>query len=106
MLFNFCRYVRGLAPSQNFSLAACNVPPVPFFQYEAGFAQLGQFPKNQTPVNYGPSDSNLNPYCVSGCQQTPGDGVYMQWPTPAMMYAHSYEHFRHGIFQVSMHMVI
>lgn len=96
---SYDRYVRGLAPGQTFSLAACNVPPAPFFPYEAGFAQLGQFPRNQTPMNYGPPDSNLNPYCAVGCQQTPRDAVYMQWPTPAMMYAHSYEHFRHGIFQ-------
>lgn len=96
---SYDRYIKGLAPSQTFSLPACNVLQAPFFQYEAGFAQLGQFPSNQTPMNYGPPDSNLNPYCAVGCQQAPGDAVYMQWPTPAMMYAHSYEHFRHGIFQ-------
>ncbi|KMS97573.1 hypothetical protein BVRB_5g125440 [Beta vulgaris subsp. vulgaris] len=60
---------------------------------------MGQIPRAQTSLNYGPSDPSMSPYCTMGLNQASRDVVYMQWPSLAMMYAHSYEQFRHSVFQ-------
>jgi len=99
---NLSRYVRGLTPSQNMGLSPCNVLHPPFMQYEA-CSQVGQLLRNQTPISYRPPNPVITPLCAFGCHQisSSNDAVYhMQWPSPAMMYADSYGHFRHGILQV------
>eukprot|EP00262_Sarcandra_glabra_P019170 TRINITY_DN7126_c0_g1_i1.p1 TRINITY_DN7126_c0_g1~~TRINITY_DN7126_c0_g1_i1.p1 ORF type:complete len:392 (-),score=50.17 TRINITY_DN7126_c0_g1_i1:143-1252(-) len=96
---SYDRYYRGLMPNRNLNLGPFNLQsfPAPFIQYESSFPQLGQLPRTQTTASYGgPSNAILSPFCAVGSNQTSRDAVYMQWPTPAMMYAHSYEHFRHA----------
>lgn len=97
---NPCRYVRSLTPNQNLVLGPYSLPQPPFIQYESGFPQLGQLARAQIPMNYSPSSTIMNPFCAVGSNQTSSDAVYFQWPSPAMMYAHSYDHFRHTIAQV------
>ncbi|KAG1365489.1 R3H domain-containing protein 1 [Cocos nucifera] len=92
------RYVRGLRLGQNFGLGAWDVLQPPFLQYEARISQFGPLPRNQIPMNYNWSSPTMNRYCSFGCNQTT-EGVYMQWPNPTMMYANSYENFRHAVFQ-------
>jgi len=97
------RYVRSLPPNQGFGVA----PPfnmqnvqLPFFQYDRCFPQLAHMPRTQASLSYRPTASPvMNPYCAMGSNQTPADAAYAQWPTAAMMYAHSYEQFRHTAFQ-------
>ena len=102
-IVNPCRYVRSLPPNQSVSLGPYTVlQPPPFIQYESGFPQLGQLPRAQMPMNYRPSNTIMNPFCAVGPNQTSRDAVYFQWPSPAMMYAHSYDHFRHTVAQVCM----
>ncbi|KAK9266520.1 hypothetical protein L1049_012511 [Liquidambar formosana] len=96
------RYVRNLPTNQSFSLAPFNMQKIqlPFVQYDTGFPQLGQMPRTQASLSYRPpSNSVMSPVCPPGLNQTSRDAVYMQWPSPAMMYAHSYEQFRHAVFQ-------
>lgn len=97
---SYDRYVRSLPPNQSVSLGPYTVlQPPPFIQYESGFPQLGQVPRAQMPMNYRPSNTIMNPFCAVGPNQTSRDAVYFQWPSPAMMYAHSYDHFRHTVAQ-------
>ncbi|KAL5707738.1 hypothetical protein ACHQM5_018602 [Ranunculus cassubicifolius] len=95
------RYVRGLPPSQSFNLAPYNVQNYQpaYVQYDAGFPQHGVLPRTQASVGYGPSNHIMNPFCAIGSNQTSGDSLYMQCPSLAMMYTHSYEQVRHAVFQ-------
>ncbi|KAL5743661.1 hypothetical protein ACOSP7_026521 [Xanthoceras sorbifolium] len=96
------RYVRSLPANQGFSLAPFNMQKVqvPFMQYDASFPQPGQIPRTQASVSYRPSASPvMSPFCAMGLNQTPMDAAYVQWPSTAMMYAHSYDQFRHAVFQ-------
>jgi hypothetical protein len=94
------RYVRSLPANQNYNLVPFNMQKVqqpPFVQYDTGFSQLGQMPRT---LSYGPPSSpGMSPFCAVGLDQTSGDAAYMQWSSAAMMYAHSYEPFRHAVFQ-------
>ncbi|KAJ8760120.1 hypothetical protein K2173_010976 [Erythroxylum novogranatense] len=95
------RYVRS-RPNQNFSVTPFNMQKVqgPFVQYDAGFPPLGQIAGAQTPLSYGPAASPvMSPFCATRSNQTARDSTYLQWPAAAMMYAHSYEQFRHTVFQ-------
>lgn len=95
------RYVKSLPFGQRF-LPPFSMPKFqpPFVQYDVAFPQMGQIPRAQTSLNYGPSsDPSMNHYCTMGMNQASRDAVYMQWPSPAMMYAQSYEQFRHTVFQ-------
>lgn len=100
------RYVRSLPANQGFSLAPFNIQKVqvPFMQYDPSFPQMGQIPRTQTSVSYRPpaaANPVMSPFCAMGVNQTPMDAAaYMHWPSTAMMYAHSYEQFRHAAFQV------
>ncbi|XP_039127341.1 uncharacterized protein LOC120263488 [Dioscorea cayenensis subsp. rotundata] len=93
---SYNRYARNLSYGQNFNLGAPNLVQPPLLQYEAGFPQLAQLPRVQPSVSY---PAIINPFCASGGNKSSGDTVYMQWPSPTMLYAHSYEHFRHAVFQ-------
>ncbi|KAJ6826593.1 cAMP-regulated phosphoprotein 21-like isoform X2 [Iris pallida] len=98
-----CRYFRGFVPSHDFRMRACSVQPS-FLQYEPGFHQLGQFPRtHHSPASYMPPDLAVAPFSSVGCNQTSPDAVYMQWPSPAMVYAQSYDHFRHAMYQAPVY---
>ncbi|KAJ6835016.1 cAMP-regulated phosphoprotein 21-like isoform X2 [Iris pallida] len=100
---SYDRYVRAFVPTHDFSLRACSVQPS-FLQYEPVFHQLDQFPRtHQTSVRYMTSESPVTPFSAVGCNHTSPDAAYMQWPSPAMMYAHSYDHFRHAIYQAPVY---
>uniref|UniRef100_A0A2P2L7A1 R3h domain containing protein n=1 Tax=Rhizophora mucronata TaxID=61149 RepID=A0A2P2L7A1_RHIMU len=91
------RYVRSLPTNQSFSLSPFNMQKVqvPFLQYDAGFPQLGQITRNQPSLSYRPAASPVtSPFCATASNQTPRDAAYVQWPTTAMMYAHSYAVFQ------------
>lgn len=101
---SYDRYVRSLPANQSFNLAPFNMQKIhlPFVQYDSGFPQLGQMPGTQTPLSYrhAPAASPvMSPFCAVGSTQTSRDAAYVQWPSTAMMYAHSYEQFRHAVFQ-------
>ncbi|KAF3442174.1 hypothetical protein FNV43_RR16090 [Rhamnella rubrinervis] len=98
------RYVRNLPANQNLNLAPFNIQKIqpPFVQHDAVFSQLGQVPRTQASLSYGPPSSPaFNPFCAMGLNQTSSDAAYMQWSTAAMVYAHSYDQFRHAGFQVA-----
>lgn len=102
---SYDRYVRSFPTGQRF-VAPFSVPKFqpPFVQYDAAFPQMGHIPRAQTSVNYAPSpDPNMNHYCTIGLNQASRDAIYMQWPSPAMMYAHSYDQLRHSVFQAPFH---
>ncbi|GAB2295623.1 hypothetical protein Dimus_029779 [Dionaea muscipula] len=68
-------------------------------QYNAPFPQSAQMPSAQSTINYGPSlDPTMSHFSSMGLNQAPRE-IYMQWPSPAMVYAHSYEQFRHTVTQ-------
>lgn len=102
-LLNWCRYVRSLPTNQSFNLPPFNMQKIqlPFVQYDTCFPQLGQMPGTQASLGYRPAASSvMSPFCAMGSGQTSRDATYVQWPSAAMMYAHSYEQFRHAAFQV------
>lgn len=98
----FCRYIRNLPNSQNFGLTQFqmyNVQP-PYLQYDTVLPQLGQMPNTQASPTYCYSSLVLSPYGASGPYQSSMDAVYVQVPSPAIMYAQSYDQLRHAVFQV------
>ncbi len=98
---SYDRYVRSLPANQGFGLAPFNMQKVqlPFIQYDSCFPQLGQIPRTQASLNYRPpANPIMSPYCAPR-QQTSMEAAYVQWPSAAMMYANSYEQFRHAVFQ-------
>lgn len=92
------RYVKNVPAHQSFSL----MPYVqkfqhPYVQYDSMFPQPSQMPGM---VNY--RSPVMSPFCATGLNQTSTDPVYLQWPSQAMMYAHSYDQLRHAVFQAPM----
>ncbi|KAK4412806.1 R3H domain-containing protein 1 [Sesamum alatum] len=96
---SYDRYVKSIPSTQGFSMAPFNMQKFqpPFVQYDSVFPQLGQMPAPQTSINY--RAPVMSPYCAMGLSQISRDTLYMQWPTPSMMYAQSYDQLRHGFFQ-------
>lgn len=94
---SYDRYARGFVPCHDFNLGACNVVQPSFLQYVPAVPRLGQFPTTQTSVCYMPSNS-MAPFSAVGSNQAP---VYMEWPSPAIVYAHSYDQFRHAVYPAS-----
>lgn len=98
---SYGRY-RSLPTSQSFNLAPFGMQNIqlPYVQYDTGFPQLGQMPRTQNTLSYQPAASPvMSPFCAMGLNQTSRDPAYVQWPSAAAMYAHSYEQFRHAVFQ-------
>lgn len=98
-----CRYIRNLPTIQNFGLTQFhmqNYQPPPYLQYDTVLPQLGQMPNTQASPSYCYSSLVLSPYCASRPYQSSMDAVYVQVPSPAMMYAQSYDQLRHAVFQV------
>ncbi|CAL5420533.1 unnamed protein product [Camellia sinensis] len=93
------RYVKNSTVNQSFSLAPFSMQKFqpPFVQYDTVVPQLGQMPRTQASLSY--STPIMSPFCATGFNQTSRDTTYMQWPTSAMMYAQSYDQFRHAVFQ-------
>lgn len=93
--------MRNPTPSPSLRLALSNVFQPPSLHYST-CCQVGHLLRNQTPVSYGTLTATVTPLCGFGCNQLSSkDAVYpVQWPSPAMMYAQSYAHLRHGIVQV------
>ncbi|EEF40855.1 R3H domain-containing protein 1 [Ricinus communis] len=99
---SYDRYIRSLPTNQSFNLAPLNMQKIqlPFIPYDTGFPQLGQMPRTQNSLSYQPAASPvMSPFCAVGSNQTSRDPAYVQWPSASMMYAHSYEQFRHAVFQ-------
>lgn len=96
---SYKRYVKNVPANQSFSLVPLNMQNFqpPFVQYDTGFPHLGQMSRTQASLSY--RTPIMGPLCSTGFNQTSRDAVYMQWPTSAMMYAQSYEQFRHAVFQ-------
>ncbi|XP_050233981.1 uncharacterized protein LOC126682373 [Mercurialis annua] len=91
------RYVRSLPTNQSFNLAPMNMQRIqlPFLQYDTGFAQLGQM---QNLLSY--QQPGASPVvCAVGSNQRLRDPAAVQWPSASKIYAHSYEQFRHAVFQ-------
>lgn len=70
----------------------------PYLPYDSVFPRLGQMPSSQASLGY--SSPVMSPYCAIRLNQTSRDAVYMHWPSHAMVYAQSYDQFRHAVFQV------
>ncbi|KAJ8570310.1 hypothetical protein K7X08_037282 [Anisodus acutangulus] len=96
---NYVRYVKSVPSGQCFSVAPFDVQKFqpPYVHYDGGFPQLSQLPNVQASPNY--RNPVLGPYHAMGFNQTSNDGVFMQWPTQSMIYAHSYDQVRHAFFQ-------
>ncbi|KAL6532863.1 hypothetical protein OROGR_013823 [Orobanche gracilis] len=96
---SYGRYVKSISRTHSSNLLSFNVPHFqpPFIQYDSAFPQLGPMPAPQASPNYkGPV---MTTYGAIGFNQTSRDAMYMQWSSQSMMYAQSYDHLRHAIFQ-------
>ncbi|KAL9253182.1 R3H domain-containing protein [Drosera capensis] len=72
-----------------------------FIQYGTAFSQSAQISGSQYFLNYGTSsDPTMTHFSLMGLNQAPSDAMYVQWPSPAVMYAHSYEQLKHTVLQV------
>ena len=92
-------------PTVGLKLAPFNLPQIQpsFAQYDTTFNQLGQMSQTQASASlaYGPHSSPImSPFGAARLNQTPRDAAYLQWPSAAIMYAHSYDQFRNTAFQV------
>ncbi|KAK2984059.1 hypothetical protein RJ640_012010 [Escallonia rubra] len=96
---SYDRYVKNIPIGQSFGYMPYNVQKFqpPYVHYDSAVHQLGQMPRTQASLTYG--NPAVSPFCAVGLNETSRDAVYMQWPSHAMMYAHSYDQFRHGVFQ-------
>ncbi|KAL6534674.1 hypothetical protein OROGR_013349 [Orobanche gracilis] len=95
---SYDRYVKSIPHTHSLNLLPFNLPHFqpPFIQYDSAFPQLGLMPAPQASQHYrGP----MTTYGAIGFNQTSRDAMYMQWSTQSMMYAQSYDHLRHAIFQ-------
>ncbi|XP_060177590.1 uncharacterized protein LOC132607578 [Lycium barbarum] len=96
---NYVRYVKNVPSGQCFSVAPFDVQKFqpPYVHYDAVFPQMSQLPNAQASPNY--RNPVIGPYHAMGFNQTSNDGVFMQWPSQSMIYAHSYDQVRHAFFQ-------
>ncbi|KAK7336414.1 hypothetical protein VNO77_16954 [Canavalia gladiata] len=98
---SYGRYARSI-PTSAVNLVPFNLPKAQpsFAQYDTTYNQLGQMSQTQASLGFGPPSSPImSPFCTTGLNQASRDGASLQWPTAAMMYAHSYDQFRHAVFQ-------
>lgn len=96
------RYARNLPTSQTHGLVPFNMPnaQLPFVHYDTCFPQLGEMAKMQASLGHGPVPSSvMSSFYAVRSNQTSTDAARIQWPSAALMYAHSYEQFRHAAFQ-------
>lgn len=100
---SYNRYIRGAVPSYNVNLPTCNVLQSLPLQFQEVISPMGQLPRAIPLMSYGLSNPTMNTFCAVGCNQTPLDTVYMQWPAPAIMYAQSNGQFRRQASPVHLH---
>lgn len=96
---SYNRYIKAAVPSYNADLPTCNVLQSLPLQFQEVISPMGQLPRAIPLMSYGLPNPTMNPFCAVGSNQTPLDTVYMQWPAPAIMYAHSYGQYRRATFQ-------
>ncbi|RWW76968.1 hypothetical protein BHE74_00014906 [Ensete ventricosum] len=84
----FFRYVRGLPPSQNFSMPTYSIFQPAYLSYDGSISLFGHLPMDQNNLNYNMHDPTVNAYVV-GCDEKIKDAVYVQWPSPTMMNSNS-----------------
>ncbi|KAG9144211.1 hypothetical protein Leryth_021877 [Lithospermum erythrorhizon] len=94
---SYGRYVRNFPATQNISMMPANVQnfQAPYVQYDSLSLQMpsGQaFPNHRYPI-MGPS------FTMALNQPSRDASVYMPRPTQSMMYAYSYDQFRHAVYQ-------
>jgi hypothetical protein len=90
---SYDRYVRNLPIGPSFGLMPMQqqqsmIPP-PYLQqqqYESVYQHGGVY------------RNNITPYCAMTSSSSDA-GMYVQWPSNPMMYAHPYDQFRHAVFQ-------
>ncbi|KAL2895826.1 R3H domain-containing protein 2 [Bienertia sinuspersici] len=72
------RYVKGFPIAQRF-LPPFSMPKFqpPFVQYDGTYPHMGQIPRAQTALNYGPSDPNMSHYSAMGLNQASRDGPFL-----------------------------
>ncbi|KAJ1404233.1 SUZ domain [Sesbania bispinosa] len=98
---SYGRYARSI-PTSSLNMMPFSLQQVqpPFAQYDTAFNQLSQMSQNQASLGYAPpSRPIMSPFGFTGLNQTSRDAAYLEWPSAAMMYAHSYDQFRHAVFQ-------
>ncbi|KAK7278995.1 hypothetical protein RJT34_24036 [Clitoria ternatea] len=97
---SYGRYARSI-PTPPLNLIPFNLQQVQpsFAQYDTTFNLLNQMSQNQASLGYVPPSSQINPFGVTSLNQASRDATYLQWPNATMMYAHSYDQFRHAVFQ-------
>ncbi|CAN6481637.1 unnamed protein product [Victoria cruziana] len=99
---SYHRYSKGLLRGQTFSLDPFNMQNFqPPFLYDNEPPQMGHVPSNQSSVSYMGTNPVMSHFGAANLNRASCDPVYMHWPSPAMMYAHSHEHFRQSVVQVS-----
>ncbi|EOA27395.1 hypothetical protein CARUB_v10023526mg [Capsella rubella] len=98
---SYQRYIRNLPINQNICLPHFNIHDIGTPFYDMGFNGYCQNPSVPTALNFG-QHTVMSPYVTTGSNQPSVDAtaMYMQWPNAAaVMYTHSYEHFRNSPFQ-------
>lgn len=97
---SYDRYVRNLPVGQGFNVLPLSLPKFqpPGVQYDPLMPHVGVGPTQNAQVPLY-RNSGMNQYAVVGMNHMPRDAVYMQWPSQSMMYAHTYDQFRHAVFQ-------
>ncbi|CAH2058578.1 unnamed protein product [Thlaspi arvense] len=97
------RYNRNLPVDQNVFMAHFNIQKMGSPFYDMGFSGYSQNPGAPASLNLGPPPphSVMNHYITTGLNHPSRDAaMYMQWPNAAaVMYTHSYDHFRNAPFQ-------
>ncbi|KAK4743692.1 hypothetical protein SAY87_010004 [Trapa incisa] len=99
------RYAR-IIPSQSFGSLPFNMQNFnnSFGHYDAGFPQLSKMPRPSASINYiAPPSPVMIPFGGTGLSQGSRDAAYAHWPTASVMHIHSYDQFRHGVFQAPIY---
>ncbi|XP_010508784.1 PREDICTED: uncharacterized protein LOC104785299 [Camelina sativa] len=97
---SYQRYIRNLPVDQNFCLPHFNIQNIGAPCYDMGYSGYSQNTSAPTSLNLG-QHSVMSPYVTTGLNQpSMNAAMYMQWPNAAaVMYTHSYEHFRNAPLQ-------
>ncbi|KAI9121213.1 hypothetical protein K1719_008246 [Acacia pycnantha] len=97
---SYGRYARS-TPNSIANLVPYNLPKVQplFAQYDPTFNQMGHMSQTQASLGFVPPTNQVMSPFVTGVNQSSGNAAYLQWPNAAMMYAHTYDQFRHAVYQ-------
>lgn len=99
---HLCRYARS-SPNSILNSVPYNLPNIQpsFAQYDPTFNQMGHMSQSRASVGFVPHTNHVMSPFATGVNQSSGNAAYLQWPSAAMMYAHTYDQFRHAVYQVS-----